>query len=1401
MEKRLNQSPGLCKQAETALEGTLPSVNIANLSPEEIQKTFHELKVHQIELEMQNEELRRTQAKLDVSHARYVDFYNLAPVGYLTISPEGLILEVNLTVSALLGMAQDDLVNQPITNFILKEDQDHYYLYSKNLIKTNEPQECDLRMVRDDDSMFWACLRTIAAQDFDGTPVCRVVLIDISDRKRVEDALKESELRANEEKEKLSCLLNSISDEVWFADIHGQFTLANPSAVREFNLNSSHGGDVVKLAESLEVYRGDGTLRPTGEAPPLRALAGELIQNEEEIIRTPNTGNLRCRQVSSAPVHCVNGNIIGSISVVRDITDLKQAEETLQKSKAHLEAALASMTDAVFISDINGQLINFNEAFATFHRFKSKDECAKNLAEYPDILEVFMANGEPVPLDMWAVPRALRGETATNAEYILRRHDSGETWVGSYSFGPICDARGSIVGAVVSGRDITKQKQVDASFRESEERFRLLFENHTAAKLVLNAETGDIVDANNAATLFYGWPKEQLIQMSIEQINTLPVDTVKTEMDKALKCEKLRFEFCHRIADGSIREVEVFSNNIEILGKRYLYSIIHDITDRKIAENALRESEARQREQEVLQISEARFREVLEHSLGASYKRNLQTESYEYLSPVFTEISGYTPEEMITLPTETVLALMHFEDLPQIEHVLANAMSDPTGESYHLEYRFKHKNGQYRWFHDRFTVLRDDAGHPTSRIGSVSDITDRKLTEENLQKTMQEQQTILDTANVGISLMVDRKQLWVNQKAVDLFQYSKEEMEGQTTRRLYPTQEAYEQLGRDAYPSLSLGHLYETEQKLIRRDGTPIWVKYNGRAIDPNDLSKGTIWVLEDITERKAEKVALRESERRYSALFANKISGMAHCRVITDEHGQPVDYWILEVNESYERIMGINKADIEGRRVTEVFPGVENYGFDFIGVLGKIALEGGEVSTEVFLEATQQNLLLYAYSPLPNEFTAILSDITDRKQTEEALRESEARLSAAAKAARFGVYSYNFSDGRAYYSPEFLTLFGLPPEATLELDDDLVAKALHPDDKPVFLENMQTANDPCGSGIITLEYRIIWPDGQIHWLRLHGQTVFSGNHPTDRPLQGIGIIQDITDRKQAEQLILESRENYQRVFENKMIAICIFDAETFLFLDVNDTFVQMNGYSREELLSGMRATDLSAEPYPPLVAMHSAKLFKPFSMAARNIKKKDGTVFPVEIVGDTYMRDGRQVILTILQDISQRKRTEEELSKIHGELEQKVLERTADLEKTNATLAMMLDYARRTESDIQERVVSNLRSNILGIVDVLKKQQLAKSTQDLVELLETTTLNLAHPIARNLESQLLKLTSREIQLANFIRLGKSTKELVELLNISKKTVESHRDNLRKKLGIHNKKINLRTFLNSEFSE
>lgn len=160
------------------------------LSPQVARRALHELRVHQIELEMQNEELRRTQEELEGSRARYFDLYDLAPVAYFTLSDQGLILTANLTAAKLFGVARGDLVKQPFSSFVLRADQDIYYLNRKALWETGDSQVWEMRVLMKDAAPFWVRVEATAAQDADGASVCRAVVSDTTESKRAERALK-----------------------------------------------------------------------------------------------------------------------------------------------------------------------------------------------------------------------------------------------------------------------------------------------------------------------------------------------------------------------------------------------------------------------------------------------------------------------------------------------------------------------------------------------------------------------------------------------------------------------------------------------------------------------------------------------------------------------------------------------------------------------------------------------------------------------------------------------------------------------------------------------------------------------------------------------------------------------------------------------------------------------------------------------------------------------------------------------------------------------------------------------------------------------------------------------------------------------------------------------------------
>ena len=213
----MNESTGAAERAaELRRRAEVLLVSTAGHLPEstqELQRLLHELRVHQLELEMQNDELRRAQIELEASRSRWFELYESAPVGYLTVNDAGEIVESNHCGAILLGLARGEAVNQPITRFILNEDQDTYYLLRQKLLSTEERQSCELRMVRFDRTPIWVQLAATSVRDLQGSRVLRIVLIDITTRKQREASLQAQKV-AEEASRAKSALLANMSHEL-----------------------------------------------------------------------------------------------------------------------------------------------------------------------------------------------------------------------------------------------------------------------------------------------------------------------------------------------------------------------------------------------------------------------------------------------------------------------------------------------------------------------------------------------------------------------------------------------------------------------------------------------------------------------------------------------------------------------------------------------------------------------------------------------------------------------------------------------------------------------------------------------------------------------------------------------------------------------------------------------------------------------------------------------------------------------------------------------------------------------------------------------------------------------------------------------------------------------------------
>ena len=276
-----------------------------------------------------------------------------------------------------------------------------------------------------------------------------------------------------------------------------------------------------------------------------------------------------------------SGRVTRILGAGQDITARKEAEAALQRERDLLTTIINAIPDGIYLKDRDGRFLTLNTAQArNLGVARIDDALGKTDFDFFSPLHAQEAWEDEQRIIVTGAPMLDRLEHYVGVDGRL-------VWISATKV-PLRDAEGAIIGTIGVSRDITERMNAAAALRETEERYRQLFHGNRAIKLLIDPATGHIADANQAAADYYGYDRARLIGMSLHAICTLEVSALEAQLRAALQDEQTSFVCQHRLASGAIRDVELFSGPIMIGGQPYLSLIVHDITERRRAEAALR---------------------------------------------------------------------------------------------------------------------------------------------------------------------------------------------------------------------------------------------------------------------------------------------------------------------------------------------------------------------------------------------------------------------------------------------------------------------------------------------------------------------------------------------------------------------------------------------------------------------------------------------------------------------------------------------------------------------------------------------------------------------------------------------------------------------------------------------
>ena len=1112
---------------------------ITDLHPNknETQKLIHELAVHQIELELQNEELKLANERAEIASLKYIELYDSAPIGYFTLSPKGEILELNLCGANMLGKEPSRLIHSLFGFFVSDDTKPDFNLFLGKVFTGKAKEACEVALSTNGESLSYVHLAGIVTENINQ---CFITVTDVTEHKRAE------EKRLHNSEERFRLLYENAKIGLYRTTPDGTIVLANKALVSMLGYQSFD-----ELARRN--IDKDGFVTPQQRHAFLKKIeqTGEVENFESIWIRQDRT-HVFIRE-SARVIRDSDGNTIYYDGTAEDITQLKHTQDDLDWNMALLAAKANSTTpnssvDAILVVDQQGKKIFQNPRAADLLKVP------RHIAdEKDDESELqWLAGLNKDPKSFIEKVKYLYSHPNEVSKDVLEYKDG--TFLDRYT-APVIGKGGKYYGRLWIFRDITMHRRTEEALRESEARYRMLFEVSADGILIVEVETRMFKYANPAMCQMLGYTAEELTTLGMSDIHpSKDLKWVIEEFEAFARGDKTLICGIPCITkDGSIVYTDINTNTITIDGRTCAVGIFRDISEHKRAEEALKSALERSHRQQAVVTSVAVSPQLvagdvsgLAHQLNEHAAKTIDVERVS----VWLFNNGGDELECVDLYESSpdqhsagaVLKqdeyMNEFEALRTAKYIDANdPLTDPRTTGYVEGYIkplhitsmldsvirdgnrnigvlcFEHVGKKHNWEPDEIAF--------TSQLADQIALTvlnhERLLSEDLLRQNEIKLQVIIESTADGI-LAIDSngKVIRTNNRFAELWKIPLAILNSGEDAILLDY--VLEQLISPKQFLDKVQQLYnstdEDSDTLFFKDGR-IFERYSAPLL-LDDKIIGRVWSFRDITERKRAEEALLESKN----IIQNIIDNSPSLIYILDLDGR-----FILANRKLAEVLNFPAEKLLGN-TRQLFMPTEFADQHRTNDLQIITTEQAAIYEEEILESDGKHIYLTQKFPLFNSegkiyaVGGISTDITERKRAEQALIESETRARALIDAIPDLIFKLN--------SQGVFLEYRAAKEDLAYQNGSIIGKECRDILSPEF------------SGLIEEKIKLALQTGQMQvfeyqlLLPLKGMGEFEARMVCNTPDEVIVIVRDVTERKKADEEIKRINEKLLKLNAEK---------------------------------------------------------------------------------------------------------------------------------------------------------------------------------------------------------------------------------------------------------------------------